>query len=122
MDNRKIESYQDLAVWQQSHEVVQKVYKACEKFRKNEQAHLAHMLRMTATQIPVNIALGFKKRGKDAKVHYYRTALTALDELGYCLLLSHDLGHFKNAAMLLEELENLEKRLKGLVRSVAGNN
>ena len=55
-------------------------------------------------------------------MHYYRTALTALDELNYYILLSRDLGHLKNASKLLEEIENVEKRLKGLVRSVAGNN
>ncbi len=122
MDNRKVETYQDLAVWQQSHDLVQKVFNACARFRKHEQAYLAQMLRNSAAQIPLNIALGFKKRGKDAKVHYYRTALTALDELNYYILLSRDLGHLKNANKLLEEIENVEKRLKGLVRSVAGNN
>lgn len=121
MDNKKIESYHDLFVWQMSHELTLQIYKICQKFRKDEQAFLANTLRTTVPQIPINIALGFKKRGKTAKAHYYRTALTALEELGYYVSLTKELGYLKDEGEIPELIENLEKKMKGLLRSIAGS-
>lgn len=120
MENKKIETYHDLYVWQMSHELTLQIYKICHKFRKDEQAFLANTLRSTVPQIPINIALGFKKRGKTAKAHYYRAALTALEELGYYLTLTKELGFLKEDGEIRELMDNLEKKMKGLLRSIAG--
>jgi len=120
MDNKKFETHQDLVVWQMSHELTKQVFVICRKLRKDEGKHLAQLLRASAAQVPVNIALGFKKRGKEAKVHYYRNALDSLEEITYYLSLVTELGHQKELGELPELIDNLEKKMKGLLRSFAG--
>jgi len=120
MENKKFETHQDLIVWQMSHELARQVFILCRKLRKDEGKQLAQLLRAAAAQIPVNIALGFKKRGKETKVHYYRSALAFLEEISYYLQLGTELGHFKSLGEMPELIENLEKKMKGLLRSFAG--
>lgn len=115
MVSNKVETYHDLIVWQKSHELILELFKA--KLVKKESEQLAAKIRETAIIIPTNIAIGFKKRGKKPKLYYYRSALTAIQELEYYLLLAHELGLLKNHAALEEEVESIERMLKRLIRS-----
>jgi four helix bundle protein len=121
MENKRIESYRDLVVWQMSHELVQKIFESSKKFPRSERDHLAQKMRDIAAQIPMNVAAGFQKRNRQTKVYFYRAALTATEQLVYYLILVQDLRYLKNTGDLLERLDNIEKKLKGLLRSVAGN-
>jgi four helix bundle protein len=115
MVNQKVETYHDLIVWQKAHELVIDLYKA--KLSKKESESLAVKIREAAMAIASNIAIGFKKRGKKPKLHYYRSALTAIQELEYYLLLANDLGLLKNHGALEDEMESIERMLKRLIRS-----
>ncbi len=115
MVNQKVETYHDLIVWQKAHELVIDLYKA--KLSKKESESLAVNIRQAAMAIASNIAIGFNKRGKKPKLHYYRVALTALQELEYLLLLANDLGLLKNHSTLEDEMESIDRMLKRLIRS-----
>ncbi|NIA30004.1 MAG: four helix bundle protein [Actinobacteria bacterium] len=117
MNSKKVESFRDLVVWQKSHDLTCEIYKTTVKFSKREHNSLAKQLRESSASIPINIALGFKKRGRNAKVHYYRTALSTIEEVRYYLILSDDLGHYKNVEGILEECDIIEKMLKRLIRA-----
>ncbi len=67
MENRKVESVNDLVVWQKSHELVQQVYSLTAKFPKRELASLAESLRQAVLPLPIQIAQGFNKHGKRNK-------------------------------------------------------
>ena len=114
---KKIESFRDLVVWQKCHSLVREIYEVTAKFPKREHLALANQFRQAAVIVPINIAIGFKKRSRNAKVHYYRTALYAVEDVRYYLLLSSDLGYYKKAEGALEELDTIEKMLKRLIRS-----
>lgn len=111
----KVESYRDLIVWQKSHHLVLELYKA--KLSKKESESLAAKMRESAFSIPSFIAVGFKKRGKKAKLYFYRSALTALQQLEYYLLLANELGFLKNYSKLSEEIDTIERMLKSLIHS-----
>ena len=113
----KIESYRDLIVWQKSHELAQTLYKESAKFSKKEYASLAEQIRESVSLIPINIAIGFKKRSKKVKIHFYRTALSAIEQTTYFVILTNDLGLSKSAETILEECETIEKMLRRLIRS-----
>ena len=115
MVSNKVETYHDLIVWQKSHGLVIELFRA--KLTKKENELLTAKIREIAATIPTHIAIGFKKRGKQPKLYYYRSALTAIQELEYYLLLAHDLGQLKNYAVLEEEVESIERMLKRLIRS-----
>jgi len=115
MVSNKVETYHDLIVWQKSHELVIELFRV--KMAKKDNESLTAKIREIAATIPTHIAIGFKKRGKKPKLYYYRSALTAIQELEYYLLLAHDLGQLKNYAVLEEEVESIERMLKRLIRS-----
>ena len=119
MINKKVDTYHDLVVWQKSHELVLEIFQLVTKFPKKDQGFLSNKLREAAINIPSNIAVGFEKRGKKTKVHYYRVALTEIEQLRYLLTLAEDLSYHKGMGELLESCENIEKMLKRLVRSIA---
>lgn len=119
MVNKKVDSYHDLVVWQKSHELGLEIFQIVTKFPKKDQGFLSNKLRESVINIPSNIAVGFEKRSKKAKVHYYRVALTETAQLRYLLVLTQDLGYHKGTSELLESCENIERMLKRLVRSNA---
>lgn len=54
----KVNSYQDLIVWQKSIELVDLVYKCTSEFPKDERFGLISQMRRSAVSIPSNIAEG----------------------------------------------------------------
>ncbi len=110
----KVESFQDLIVWQKAHKLAQDIFTA--KFSKGGK-FLGELTKERILDIPSNIAIGFKKRNKKAKVHFYREALVALEEVNYLFILAKDLDCLKNAATYSEELENINGHIRRLIRS-----
>ena len=63
---KKIESYQDLLVWQKAMDLVEMTYKIVVKLPINEQHGLSSQLRRAAVSVPANIAEGFGRwHGKE---------------------------------------------------------
>ena len=119
MISRKVESFQDLVVWQKSHQLAIELSKF--KISKKENESLVNMIRDAVILIPLNISIGFRKRSKKAKLHFYRLALTSLQELAYLLILADDLEYIKNYDELKEESETIDRMLKRLIRSNTPN-
>ena len=117
MQNQKIETFQDLVVWQKSHHLVRNLYQKTIKFPKKELGGIALQIRAASVLIPTNIAKGFKKRSRKIKIDNYRVALEGIEDLRYYILLANDLGLFKEASAAIEELDVIEKMLKRLIRS-----
>jgi four helix bundle protein len=117
-NNSKPESFQDLVVWQKSHELVLQLYKATDKFPKKENQGLTLQLRTQAAQVPVNIAAGFKKRQTKAKIYFYRSAFSLIEQIRYLIILSKDLKYLKDPAVMLDSCDQIEKMLGRLIRSI----
>jgi len=56
---KKIESFQDLVVWQKSMDLVIECYQLVQRLPPNEQYGLASQIRRAAVSIPAIIAEGF---------------------------------------------------------------
>ena len=121
MEEKKVENFRNLVVWQKSHELVQEIYKITPKFPRRDKNALAQRLRETATEIPCNIAIGFKKRGRNAKIHFYRNSQSAIEQLGYLLILAKDLEYHRAIESLIESTDSIEKMLNRLIRSVSSS-
>ena len=81
-------SFQDLLVWQKSHQFVLGVYGLTKNFPRSETYGLTSQFRRAAVSIPANIAEGFRKRGKADKVRFLNIAQGSLEECRYYLILS----------------------------------
>jgi four helix bundle protein len=56
-----ITKFEDLQVWQKSHQLVLEIYKITKKFPDSERFGLVSQMRRAAVSIPANIAEGFRK-------------------------------------------------------------
>ena len=76
-------------------------------------------MRTEATQVPVNIASGFKKRQKNAKLYFYREAFSAIEQIRYHIMLAKDLKYMKEIDGLLDTCDQIEKMMRRLIRSIS---
>ena len=67
-------SFQDLLVWQKSHQFVVDVYRISAKVPKEEVYGLTSQIRRAAMSIPANIAEGFKRKSNKDKARFYNIA------------------------------------------------
>jgi four helix bundle protein len=97
MQNRTpAQTFEELVVWQKSHQLVLLVYRLTAVFPKFELYALASQMRKAAVSVPANIAEGFKKRGRPDKARLMNIAQGSLEELRYYFLLSRDLGYLED--------------------------
>jgi four helix bundle protein len=87
------ERFEDLLVWQKSHQLVLRVYQMTATFPKSEVFGLSSQMRRAAVSVPANIAEAFKRRGKPDKARILNIAQGSLEELRYYFILARDLGY-----------------------------
>jgi four helix bundle protein len=85
---RKIESYQDLVVWQKSMDLVEMTYKIVVKLPINEQYGLSSQLRRAAGSVPANIAEGFGRWHAGEFIRFLLIANGSVKELETHLLIA----------------------------------
>jgi four helix bundle protein len=81
VQKKKIESYQDLVVWQKSIDLVAEVYRIASKLPSNEQYGLTSQLRRAAVSVPANIAEGFGRWHSAEFVRFLLIANGSLKEV-----------------------------------------
>ncbi len=89
---KKIESYQDLLVWQKSMDLVTIIYKIVGKLPLNEQYGLSSQLRRAAVSIPANVAEGFGRWHAKEFLRFLLIANGSVKELETHLLVAVRLG------------------------------
>jgi four helix bundle protein len=103
------QSFQDLIVWQKSHEFVLGVYAMTQVFPKNELYGLTSQFRRAAVSVPANIAEGFRKGSRVEKARFLNIAEGFLEECRYYLILAKDLNYGESNSLpsLAEEIARL---------------
>ncbi|MFH1217686.1 MAG: four helix bundle protein [Pseudomonadota bacterium] len=110
MNREPAKCFQDLIVWQKSHQFVLSIYSFTAAFPQHELYGLTSQFRRAAVSVPANIAEGFKKRTKPDKWRFLNIAQASLEECRYYLILAQDLG-YGNASQLTEQLEEASNYL-----------
>lgn len=88
-----ITGFEDLLVWQKSHQLTLQVYMKTKMFPKEEIYCLVNQMRRAAVSIPSNLAEGFRRKSSKDSVHFYVIAQGSLEELKYQILLSRELEY-----------------------------
>jgi len=73
-------TFEDLLVWQKSHEFVLEVYKITKQFPKEEVYGLTSQFRRAAVSISANIAEGYKRKSTKEKLRFYNISQASLEE------------------------------------------
>jgi four helix bundle protein len=92
VQRKKIESYQDLLVWQKSIDLVAEVYRIAGKLPLNEQYGLTSQLRRAAVSIPANIAEGFGRWHANDFVRFLLIANGSVKEVETHMFIGNKLG------------------------------
>ncbi len=117
MEQEKRITFQDLVVWQRSHQLSVEIFRATKKFPKEERDVLGAELRRAIAAVPANIAAGFRCRIQPEKLRLYNDSLSALEHARYYLILARDLGFIKDYEPLWNLAEEVGRMLSRLVRS-----
>ncbi|SRR5258708_3751866 len=109
--------FQDLIVWQKSHQLVLAIYRVTRTLPKEELFGLVSQMRRAAVSVPANVAEGFKRRGRPDKARHLNIAQSSLEELRYYLILCGDLNYLKQGTNA-EDVEEVARLLGAYAQSL----
>lgn len=118
MVKTRAEKFEDLNVWDKAHHLVLNIYSITKNFPIEKKFGLISQMRRAAVSVPANIAEGFKKRTLKDKVNFYNISQGSLQELRYYIILSKDLEYLGDNKYLLGVIEEIERMLSGLIKSI----
>jgi four helix bundle protein len=113
-------SWKDLEVWKNSHQLVLKIYILITKLPDNEKYALCDQLKRSAYSIPSNIVEGHSKATTKDFLKYLYIARGSLEELRYFLILIKDLEYIKSETYYYFEDKTtiISKQLNSLIKSL----
>jgi len=116
----EIKGFEDLKVWQKSHELVLEVYKVIQLFPSDEKFGLTSQIRRSAVSVAANIVEGSKRQHLKEYIQMLYIAQGSLSETNYYLLLAKDLNYLtdKNYQEFFNHGEEIGKMLSGLINSL----
>ncbi len=114
MGEIKVKGFEDLKVWEKSHELVLEMYKVTQQFPNEEKFGLTSQIRRSAVSVAANIAEGSKRQHLKEYIQMLYIAQGSLSETTYYLLLAQDLKYQE----LFNQSEEIGKMLSGLINSL----
>ena len=114
----KIKSFTDLKAWDESHNLVIKIYTDTKNFPKSEIYGLTNQMRRSAVSTTSNIAEGFGRQGMKEKIQFYYLAQGSLIELKSQLLVARDIKYLKESDFkkLAKQANKAHALLQGLIK------
>jgi four helix bundle protein len=117
---QKINSFEQLTVWQESQELAVLVYGLTKDFPKEEQFGITSQLRRAASSVSANIAEGFGRLSVNDKQHFLTIAYGSLLETKNFLYLANRLGYITAASLerILPQIISCQKLINAYKRSI----
>ena len=121
VDSIKIESFEQLNVWQESQNLAVAIYSITRGFPKDELFCITNQLRRASSSISANIAEGFGRSTNKDKAHFYVMAYGSLLEVKNFLYLSNKLKYLSDESLsnLLPLCVSCQKLINASKRSVS---
>lgn len=89
----KVKSFEDLIVWQKSHQLTLSIYKSTSVFPDEEKFGIISQMRRAAYSVPSNIVEGHARESRKEFFNFLNIAYASLSELKYFILLAKDLNY-----------------------------
>ena len=115
----KAKTFEELIVWQKSHQFVLEIYKLTQSFPQHELFGLVSQIRRSAVSVPANIAEGFKRKGKADKLRFFNISQASLEETRYYLILANDLCYARTNH-LKTNLDEISRMLDAYMKTIDG--
>jgi four helix bundle protein len=114
----KIQSYEDLRVWQDAMQLAEMVYEFCKQLPKDEMYGLANQMKRAAVSIPSNIAEGSERNGTKELLQFLHIARGSQAELRTQIKLACRLRFAKENEALNALNLKLSRGLASLIKSL----
>ena len=95
MERKKIESFEDLLVWQKGIDLVKQVYLLTADGPLNKDFGLRDQLRRAAVSIPTNIAEGFERYSRKEYLQFLNIAKGSSGEVRSLLRVALEVGYLE---------------------------
>lgn len=125
MEKKKIETFEDLRVWQQGIELVKQIYLVTKEGNLSKDFGLRDQLRRASVSVPTNIAEGFERYSRKEYVQFLNIAKGSAGEVRSLLRVALEIGYldkfkydelYSNAVnlsrMLSTQIQALNKSLQ----------
>ena len=109
----KVNSFEDLTVWQEAHKLTLEIYKLTARFPAAEKYGIISQLRRSSSSVPPNIAEGFGRATTRELLRCLQIARGELEETRYFVLLSRDLGY-----ITLQDYDNVGQHCTSVGRLI----
>ena len=115
-----LKNYKELKVWQKAYRLCLEIYRVTRNFPREEIYGLTSQVRRSAVSVPSNIAEGYGRKTKGEYIQALYIAYGSNCELETQIMLSGDLGYIEaqNFERLQREVEDIERMLKALIKSL----
>lgn len=116
----KLESYQELVVWQASVELAVRCYSVTKEFPSSELYGMTSQIRRSSTSVAANIAEGYGRETTGSFVQFLRVAQGSLKELETLFVISGRVGLIEGPVLagLSGEINDVGKMLRSMIRSL----
>ena len=113
----KLNSYQDLLVWQKSVELCVEIYKLVKLLPKEEMYGLSDQMRRAVVSIPSNIAEGYTRNSTKEYLNFLSIANGSRTELETQLIICNKIGYLteKDIEPAMQECEEIGKMISTLI-------
>jgi four helix bundle protein len=120
MENKKIESYKDLIVWQKGIELVNEIYVITKRFPKEEMFGMTNQMRRAAVSIPANIAEGWGRKSTKSYIQFVRISCGSLYELETMMVIAKNQNYIneEQKSSTSSRIDELGKMLNKLLISL----
>ncbi|MBK9190077.1 MAG: four helix bundle protein [Crocinitomicaceae bacterium] len=118
-----MKSFQDLAVWQKSMQLVKEIYLITQQFPSDEKFGIVSQIRRAAISVPSNIAEGWGRNSSGNYIHFLKIANGSLCEVQTQLILCTMLSLVPEESILETKklIEDTGKMLRALIKSIENN-
>lgn len=89
----KIQKFEDLRIWQESHRLTTEIYKLTFKFPKSETFGIVSQIRRCSSSVPANIVEGFYRDTTKELIKFLFNARGSAGEVTYFLMLAKELDY-----------------------------
>src|SRR3990167_2631666 len=107
------DDFKKLKIWQQSHELMLKVYEITTRFPKEETYNLISQLRRAALSVPANIAEAQGRYHYAESIHFLYNARGSAEEVRSLIAAAYDLSYIDNTVYT-----QLEEDYSGLIMGI----
>jgi len=114
------QAFKNLAVWNESLELVKSTYILSSVFPENEQGGIVKSLKKQVINIPVGISKAMQALDGKLRKQYLEQSLNAITEIETLLIIAHKLDFIESSDLenYTDKSDQVSTQIKGLIQKV----